>query len=288
MQSGPRVSVHRRLGSSAEAEVKARLSFFSIVSRPEPDVGIDFQCEILEEGQPSGESFGVQVRGTDSLKKRPQVCIKKSTLQYWLRLKFPVYIVVFDKNNQQCYWMSFLRMLDRANEKMHTGNRTVCFDVDKTFILQKGEDEEFVSKVRYDILMMSLLRGRPEPSRKYVRTFPIAYLSRQTIINNEENIRNSLNLLINHYLLTEDIERAYFLCDFLTQLDNSHYDHFYKFGQINKLLGKRMEAKKNFEEAIKICKGDKKWNLLKDAGIPPIEEIIDIIEDEIRKLDAGK
>lgn len=288
MLSGPKVPISRRRGTSAEAEVEARLSYFSIVARPSPDVGIDFQCELLQEDQPSGELFGVQVKGTKTLGKRPQVCVKKTTIRYWLKLTFPVYIIVYDEESQQCYWISFTRILDSVTEKIESKNSTVCFDVDRTLILHKGESKDFVSKVRYDALIMSLQRGSFKPSDKYVRTFPIAYLSQQVIANHQENIRNSLNLLINHYLLTEDIEKAYSLCSFLAKLDNSHYDHFYKLGHIEKLLGNRIEAKRNFERAITICKGDEKWNLLKDSCYPPIEEIVLTIEEEIRKLDAGR
>ena len=90
--------------------------------------------------------------------------------------------------------------------------------------------------------------------------------------------------LITHYLLSNDIKNAYLLCDFLTKVDKSHYDHFVLFGRINKLLGKKEEAKKSFEEAIKICRRDRKWNMLKAPSDPSLEEIIASIEKEMESL----
>jgi tetratricopeptide (TPR) repeat protein len=289
MSYEPIVPLSQRRGTSAEAEAKARLSYFSIVAKPDPDVGIDFYCELLDQKKPSGKFFGVQVKGTKKCGEQPSARVKKSTIHYWTKLAFPVYIIMYDDNDEKCYWASFLQNLYSIGEKILNKSSTVCIGIDKKCVLYRGENtnKDFVSKVKGDIMLLSLLQGRPQLGNGYVRTLPVALLTQQVRTNLAENIRTSMNYLVNHYLLTKDIEKAYLLCDFLTKFDKAHYDHFYKLGCINRQLGNKPEAKRNFEEAIRICRGDKKWNLLKDSSYPTIEEIIEAIEGEIQKLDAS-
>lgn len=75
-----------------------------------------------------------------------------------------------------------------------------------------------------------------------------------------ENIRGYLySLLIYYFFQRRDLENAYLLGEFLTKFDMSHYNHFVWFGQINKKLGRKAEARKNFEEALRICERDINW-----------------------------
>jgi len=46
---------------------------------------------------------------------------------------------------------------------------------------------------------------------------------------------------------------------FLTRFDKAHYNHSVWFGQVNKALGKKAEAKRSFEKALKICANDPNW-----------------------------
>ena len=39
-----KITSSQRIGTSAEAEVKALLNDFSIPAKPDPDIGIDFNC----------------------------------------------------------------------------------------------------------------------------------------------------------------------------------------------------------------------------------------------------
>ena len=106
-------------------------------------------------------------------------------------------------------------------------------------------------------------------------------LPKGVILNLRENIRTSLRFLINDSLLKKNIENAYFLCEFLSRLDKGHYDHFMALGHIEKSRGNKEEAKRNFEQAMRICKRDKNWNKLKAPSDPPIEEVITSIRKEI-------
>lgn len=288
MTSKPMVSESRRVGSSAESEIESRLKNFSIPAKPEPDIGVDFYCQLLEDGSASSNFFGVQAKGTKHFNDYWRRSFKRKTIGLWLQLPFPVFLVVHDENSGNCYWKSIVHNRNSLIEKLRTNNKTISIRMDKSLVLAKGrnENEEFIRKIKEAQSLISLIYGRPQFGEGYVRTLPIAYLSTGVVTNLRENIRTSMKFLINNYLLNNDIENAYFLCDFLTRFDKGHYDHFVIFGRINKFLGKKEEARSSFEEAIKICKRDKNWNRLKTPSDPSIEEIIASIVKEIETIES--
>jgi len=90
-----------RLGDIGEDVIKSRLRYFAIPTKYERDVGIDFYCELLEKDSPS-IPFYVQAKATEYFDKNWGASIKKRTTQYWLTRPFPVFLVVYDENNDEC------------------------------------------------------------------------------------------------------------------------------------------------------------------------------------------
>lgn len=287
MPSKVKVPWRQRLGVIGESEIKKRLSYFSIPTKPELDVGIDFICELIEDDSPSSKYFFVQAKGTEHFDDDWARSIKKSTVMYWLQQPFPIFLVVYDENSGNCYWMSIEDNRNSLIEKMRTDSETIYVKMDRSHMLKKGKNknDELIRKIREDMASVNLIRGHPQfIGEGYVKRRPIVYLSKGAIVNIKGNIRISMLYLITHYLLNNDIKNAYPLCEFLTIFDKSHYDHFVLFGSMNKILGKREEAKKSYEEAIKICKRDKRWDILKKPSDPSIEEIIASIKKEMESL----
>lgn len=286
MTTEPKVPLSQRRGTGTEAEIKALLSDFSISAKQDPDIGIDYICELLSGDKPTGKFFGVQVKARKNIKDQQAISIKKNTVHHWVQLPFPGFLILSDKTTGECYWVSIIGNLAKLGVSMPTSSKTVSIEINKSQILNRGENRNqvFVSKVKTDMELLSLILGHPQFGEGYVRREPVAYLSSAVRSNLESNIRNSLNCLINHWSLAGDLERAYLLCEFLTKIDKGHYDHFYKFGKINKLKGNKAEAKTAFEEAISICRRDKNWNRLKTPSDPSIEEIIKMIEAEMEGL----
>lgn len=287
MKSKPKVSPSQRRGASAESEIRGRLGYFSIPMKPDLDIGIDFYCQLLEGDLPSSRFFGVQAKGTKHFNDYYRRYIKRKTIWLWLQSPFPVFLIVYDENSMNCYWMSVVHNRNSLIEKLQRNSKTICIKMDKSNVLEKGENknDDFIMKIKEAQNLIGLISGRPQFGEGYVRTSPIVLLSKGVITNLREGIRTNMNFLITNYLLRNDIENAYFLSDFLTRFDKGHYDHFLVFGRINKFLGKKEKAKTSFEEAIKICKRDKKWNILKDPKHPTIEEIIASIKKEIESLE---
>ena len=251
-----------RLGSVGQAEIKSRLSYFSIATKYDKDVGIDFYCELLEDDSPL-MPFYVQAKGTEHFDENWGAGVKKSTIRYWLQQPFPVFLIVYDENTGNCYWMSIEDYRYTLIEKIfETDSATIYLKIDKSHVLEKGKGKngEFIRKIKTDLGSIELFRGRPLPKGEgYVKRIPEPPRSKIELVRIKENIRQSLYSLSLYYFLRRDLENAYLLCEFLTKFDKSHYNHFVWFGEINKALGKKAEAKRSFLEALKICERDKNW-----------------------------
>jgi len=292
MKTGRKIPWSRRLGGIGESAIESRLKYFSNPMKPEPeyDVGIDFYCELIENGSPSLKFFLVQAKGTQHFDSRWGRSIDKETIQFWLNQPFPVYIIVYDDTDKNCYWMSIEKQRSKIIERMRSGDtKTVYLAVDRTRILRHDKNAEFVQRIKEDLKSLSfrlnLIRGTPQfVGEGYVKGIPIVLLPENLMANIRHRIRVSMNYLIHNYLLRKEIVSAYNLCKFLTEFDRSHYDHFVLFGNICRSLGKTKEACSSYEQAIEICQRDKNWNKLKKSSDPSIEDIVASIENEMREL----
>lgn len=252
-----------RLGDVGELEIRKRLSYFSIPTKYTTDVGIDFYCELLEDDSPT-IPFYVQAKGTEHFDDNWGASIRKSTIIYWLLRPFPVFLIVYDENARDCYWMAIedhryglFRKISKTNSK------TIYLKIDKSNILEKGrgKNDEFIRKIKQDLNSVKLFQGQPLfKGEGYVRLVPDPPRSNVEFQRTKETIRAGLySLLIYYFFLRRDLENAYLLGEFLTRFDTSHYNHFVWFGQINKAFGKNLEAKRSFVKALKICEGDPNW-----------------------------
>jgi hypothetical protein len=278
MQYNVKIPWSTRLGDVGQSEIGSRLSYFSIPTRYTRDAGIDFYCELIEDDSPS-LPFYVQAKGTDHLDENWRAIVKKSTIVYWLTRPFPVFLVVYDDKAGNCYWASIEDRRYNIIEKILGTNETISLEIDKSHILEKGKDKnnDLIAKIKQDFASIELFWGRPLfRGEGYIRLTPDPPRSSIELQRIKENVRGSLySLLVYYFFQKGDLENAHFLGEFLTKFDRSHYNHFVWFGQINKALGKKEEARKSFGEALKICERDKNWSS------ESMEKIIALIKKDI-------
>jgi hypothetical protein len=258
-----KVTWETRLSDISEAEITGLLSYFSTVTKYRRDVGIDFYCELLENDSPS-VPFYIQAKGTEHFDGSWGAGVRKSTILYWLQQPSPVFLVVYDEKGGNCYWMSIEDLRDSLIQKIfETNSKTIYIGMDRSHILERGKDKnkEFMTKIKGDLGSVELFRGRPTfRGDGYVKLIPAPPRSEVELRRIRENIRGSLySLLVYYFFQQNDLPNAYLLGEFLTKFDRGHYNHFVWFGQINKALGKPTEARKSFEEALRICEEDRNW-----------------------------
>jgi len=264
MATYPEVTWETRLGDVGESAIRKRLSYFSTVTKTERDVGIDFLCELVVDNRPWAK-YNVQAKGTEHFDDQWGSSIKKSTVTYWLKQEDPVYLIVYDDKDGNSYWMSIedyrYELFDRIM-KSDTQSDAIYIRMDKSQILEDGKEknEHLRRKILSDKYSIQMFYGHPEMlGTGYVRTTPPPPRNVHELIMTKETIRKSLYSVIFHYLGKNDVETAYLCCEFLTKFDKGHYNHFEWLGLLNLVLGKSIEAKNAFEEAIHIFEEDKNW-----------------------------
>lgn len=289
MEPQRKIPWNKQLGEIGESTIKSYLAYFSDPMKPTFDVGIDFVCELIENGSPLGVFFLVQAKGTQHFDEKWGRSFDRETIAFWLSQQFPVYVIVYDEVGKNCYWMSVEEQRQSLIERIKSDVKTVYLTVDRARVLKSGENEQFMKRIKEDSASISfrfnLIQGAPLfIGEGYVKEIPILHLPDIVIINIRERVRMSMSYLIHNCLLRNNITEAHRLCELLTNFDVSHYDHFVLFGNICRTLGKTQEACSSYSQAIKICQRDPNWNRLKKPSDPSIEDIISSIRIEMDSL----
>jgi Domain of unknown function (DUF4365) len=278
----PKVPWTTRLGTIGEAQVKARLAYFSIATKYETDPGIDFYCELLENDSPSLPFF-VQAKGTEHFDANWGQSIPKATLVYWLQQPAPVFLIVYDEVNKLCHWMSIEKLRYRLIEQIFTTDSvTVYVRMNRTHTLEldRNLNQDFIARIKEDTTLVQLFRGQAVfRGDDYVKQLPSPPRSDLEVVRIKENVRAGLYSLVQHSGASQDIATAKLYCEFLAAFDSEHYNHFVWLGRINLANGNRPEAITNFRRAPEICEADKVWP--RDS----LQPIIDDIKEQLQKLE---
>ena len=281
----------QRRGASGESYVEARLESFAQVSRSAPllEYAIDFYCRLFQNGKPSNRMFGVQVKSTSVFKNYFSESIQKDQIQFWLTQPFPVYVVVYEESSDKCYWTSVEDNREEWIDEFRKDRESITIRVGRAKVLEKGQNEAFIKKIEQDIIIVNASRGIPQFVTKGYEGYaighvPVLKLSDAARRNIMRTIRFGFNYLINDSILRGDLQSAYSLGKLLANFDRGHYDHFVLLARICRKLGKKEEAKTNYEVAIQICKRDPNWDKKRLPNAPFIGEIIRNIEHELRDL----
>ncbi len=253
---------NNRLGGVGEAAVKSRLAYFSIPSKYEEDVGIDFYCELIEDDSPS-LPFYVQAKGSEHFDRKWGRNIPKSTIIYWLRQQHPVFLIVYDDETKDCFWMSIEdHRYDLIQKIIITDADTIYISVDRANILEQARDAngKFINKISFDSNSIHLFRGQPQfLGKEYVKQIPSAPRSSVEFHQVRENIRAGMYSLIQHHWDKGESEIVLSYSRFLAEFDKTHYNHFVWLGRAAKALGKKDTAREGFKEAIRILEIDENW-----------------------------
>ena len=279
----PKIPSFKIVGQSGQLEVAAFLSNFANVMSPVYDVGLDFYCELLEHGSPSGKFFSIQAKTTGQFDEKWEEPIGKKTIMLWLSQPSPVFIILLEKSTGTFFWVSVEENRHFWLTELITPKETIDLRIDRAHSLSRlGDNSEFIQRIRNDIVLINASHGIPNMiGEGYVRSIPVLWLSDEA----KENIRNTIRLgfdyLMNDSILKLKLQEAYDYGKKLAVFDKAHYDHFLVLVRICDQLGYNTEAEENYNLAIEICKSDPNWNIKKKTSDASIEDIIKNIETEM-------
>ena len=121
----PKRTKSQKIGESA-AELLSSVftDFCNVIPVPQSrDLGIDFICEIMQGEYPTGKLFNIQCKGTEKTVIKGdfiRVPIPVTTINYWLLLPNPTFLIVVDCQNYIFYWSfpkNFLNSLNKNWQK---------------------------------------------------------------------------------------------------------------------------------------------------------------------------
>ena len=114
---------HPTIGPSYEVQKAAELLFKGwlpkrwLLREENPDVHIDFCVEVVNDGEPSGSLFRVQVKGRSIYKRKAKKLaepLETKHLRYFLQCKEPVFIFLIDPTAKQGHWIFIQRYLKES------------------------------------------------------------------------------------------------------------------------------------------------------------------------------
>lgn len=287
----PIIPKFKRIGKSGQYEVASVLCSFANCSEQDYDVGIDFFCELLDDGQPSKNFFWVQAKTSDQFEECWSEHIDKETVRHWLEQPFPGYIIVCEKSSDSFYWASVEDNREIWQSLLPTDSKTINVVILRSNILEKDPNKnfKFKTKIRVDTIRLNAIKGIPMFIKQGYGSYvfgnvPALKLSDVARENIRGTIRFGFDYLVIDETLRNQFQNAYQLCKLLTEFDKGHYDNFLLLARICRELGKKAEAKANYETSIRTCKEDPNWDKNKPSNIPRISEIISAIEEEMATL----
>jgi len=136
----PKRSKSQKIGvSAADLLSSIFVEFCNVITVPqEKDLGVDFICEIMRGEHPTGKLFNIQCKGKEEAKAEGNsitIPIKVTTLNYWLLLPNPTFLIVVDGKNGLLYWsfpQDFLGSLNKNWQEQNTVSIPVpvqnCFE----------------------------------------------------------------------------------------------------------------------------------------------------------------
>lgn len=144
----PRVHRSLRKSTNSITDQEAQLIFRRLlptasweVYNISPDIGKDQQLELIEKGEYSGITLVIQLKGQRRIakSKRAQTIsfkLKTHYLEYFDKIRLPVFLIVVDVTKQQAYWLFVQKYIREILNKTHwrsSSSRTLAIPVASTF-----------------------------------------------------------------------------------------------------------------------------------------------------------
>jgi tetratricopeptide (TPR) repeat protein len=118
-----------------------------------PDYGIDYQVEIFSEGEATGKSFFVQLKGTDSSPKEGKITyyLENKTIEYYSKTITPILFVLYSVPEKKFWAIWINNFKNTTSFKSDSDKSPIVFQernlIDSTYFKEIGKkiDKDFFS-----------------------------------------------------------------------------------------------------------------------------------------------
>lgn len=152
----PTVGANFIVGNKAIEFLKTLLPQSWLWREQAPDFFIDYQVEVVETGELTGVQFGLQVKGSESVKIRKAGIRfrmnRKPLLYYRDNARLPVFLVLVDVKQRDAYWLfaqQYLREYAGAAQLDSQNTLSVTFNVEDCFSNQARFTEAVKAAEQY-------------------------------------------------------------------------------------------------------------------------------------------
>lgn len=158
------VGINFQTSQEAKRILESSLPPRWLLREQSPDFHIDYLVEVVEDGEPTGFQFAIQLKGTRSL-KRSRTKIRKSLrakhLTYYLeKTEAPVFLVLADVTTRNAYWCFLQKYLKEAvNPSDLASRKSISISLDPADSLADGP--RFLSALDYARTFMKELHPGP-------------------------------------------------------------------------------------------------------------------------------
>ena len=190
----------------------------------ERDYGVDLYVELVEKnGKVTGDLVALQVKSTNSVQFNDKGLftyrgIKKSTINYWLGLPVPVFLIVVDLSNKHVYWSSV--GMNQREGRFSKDNKTA------SLILTNNSD---FSKSGLTLFKMTYIREKRWPEiESAIEKSIMSYnsLGPLVLMCNRKNDNEFCSTSI-QYLLIQHYENFTLLSRYLLQKKSEYLPYWY-------------------------------------------------------------
>ncbi len=89
------------------------------------EYAIDYICRLYKENKPSNEIFFVEVKTPARFTSHWRRKISRDAIAFWLSQFYPVYIVVYDLQNDICHWISAQANREKWSKQLEKGVKSI-------------------------------------------------------------------------------------------------------------------------------------------------------------------
>ena len=99
-----------------------------------------------------------------------------------------MFVVVYEESSDSCYWISAEDNREEWVAKLQNGKKSATITIDRSHLLGKNQNAEFIQRIEEDIIRVNAGRGIPQFISKGYEGYAIGYIPILSYLMEQESI----------------------------------------------------------------------------------------------------